>query len=65
YGFMNWFLNTGKEFLPSAPETVFAHIGNGTNMVYVDQENDIVAVVRYLENSQLDGFVKLLLAATK
>ncbi|MEQ9592221.1 MAG: serine hydrolase [Cyclobacteriaceae bacterium] len=65
YGFMNWFLNTGKEFLPSAPEVAFAHIGNGTNMVYVDQENDIVAVVRYLENSQLDEFVKRMLAAQR
>ncbi len=65
YGFMNWFLNTDKKFLPSAPENVFVHIGNGTNMVYVDQENDIVAVVRWIENSQMDEFVKRLLAAIK
>lgn len=63
YGFMNWFLNTDKKFLPSAPEKVFVHIGNGTNMIYVDQENDIVAVVRWIENDQMDGFVKRLLAA--
>ena len=65
YGFMNWFLNTGKKFLPSAPEKVFVHIGNGTNMVYVDPENDVVAVVRWIENSQMDGFIKKLLAAIK
>jgi len=63
YGFMNYFLNTGKKMLPSAPENAFAHIGNGTNMIYVDEQNDIVAVVRWIENSQLDGFVKRLLAA--
>jgi CubicO group peptidase (beta-lactamase class C family) len=63
YGFMNYFLNTGKKMLPSAPENVYAHIGNGTNMIYVDEQNDIVAVVRWIENSQLDGFVKRLLAA--
>ncbi|MGE0587129.1 MAG: serine hydrolase domain-containing protein [Cyclobacteriaceae bacterium] len=65
YGFMNWFLNTDKKFLPSAPEKVFVHIGNGTNMVYVDQENNIVAVVRWIENSKMDDFVKRLLAAIK
>jgi CubicO group peptidase (beta-lactamase class C family) len=65
YGFMNWFLNTNKKFLPSAPEKVFVHIGNGTNMVYVDPENDIVAVVRWIENSEMDEFVKRMLAAKK
>jgi len=65
YGFMNWFLNINKKFLPSAPEKVFVHIGNGTNMVYVDPENDIVAVVRWIENSQMDEFVKRMLAAKK
>lgn len=65
YGFMNWFLNTDKKFLPSAPENIFVHIGNGTNMVYVDQENDIVAVVRWIENDQMDEFVKKMLASMK
>ncbi len=63
YGFMNWFLNTDKKFLPSAPSSAFVHIGNGTNMIYVDQENDLVAVVRWIENKEMDGFVKNLLAA--
>jgi CubicO group peptidase (beta-lactamase class C family) len=63
YGFMNWFLNTDKKFLPSAPASSFVHIGNGTNMIYVDPENDLVAVVRWIENSKMDEFVKTLLAA--
>lgn len=63
YGFMNWFLNTDKKYLPSAPATAFAHIGNGTNMIYVDPEHDIVAVVRWIDNKALDGFVKKLLAS--
>ncbi|MEN9952437.1 MAG: hypothetical protein RLZZ520_705, partial [Bacteroidota bacterium] len=37
YGFMNFFLNTDKKFLPSAPASAYAHIGNGTNMIYVDE----------------------------
>jgi CubicO group peptidase (beta-lactamase class C family) len=63
YGFMNWFLNTDKKSLPSAPASAVVHIGNGTNMIYVDQENDVVAVVRWIERPAIDGFVKRLLAA--
>jgi CubicO group peptidase (beta-lactamase class C family) len=63
YGFMNWFLNTDRKYLPSAPASAFAHIGNGTNMIYVDPENDVVAVVRWIDTKALDEFVKRLLAA--
>lgn len=65
YGFMNYFLNTDGKYLPSAPKTAFTHIGNGTNMIYVDRENDIVAVVRWIDNNSLDGFISELLKAIK
>jgi len=63
YGFMNYFLNTDKKMYPSAPASAYAHIGNGTNAIYVDPENDIVAVVRWIEDKQIDGFLKILLSA--
>jgi CubicO group peptidase (beta-lactamase class C family) len=63
YGFMNWFVNTDRKYLPSAPASAFAHIGNGTNVVYVDPEHDLVAVVRWIDNAAVDGFVRRLLAA--
>ncbi|HEX6749452.1 MAG TPA: serine hydrolase [Longimicrobium sp.] len=63
YGFMNWFLNTGRKRLPSAPESAFVHLGNGTNAIYVDPEHDLVVVVRWIENDQLDGFVQRVLAS--
>lgn len=63
YGFMNWFLNTDKKYLPSAPVKAFAHIGNGTNMIYVDPDNDLVVVARWIENGALDEFVGKVLAA--
>ena len=63
YGTMNWFLNGDGKQLPSAPRTAFVHLGNGTNAIYVDPEHDLVAVVRWIENSQLDGFVKRLIDA--
>jgi CubicO group peptidase (beta-lactamase class C family) len=63
YGFMNWFLNTDRKLLPSAPASAFVHIGNGTNMIYVDPEHDLVAVARWIDNKAMDEFVRLLLAA--
>lgn len=63
YGFMNWFLNTDKKYLPSAPASAFAHIGNGTNMVYVDPEHDLVIVARWIDNSSMNEFVEKVLRA--
>ena len=63
YGFMNYFLNTDKKLLPSAPEDVFVHIGNGTNMIYVDRKNELVAVVRWIDNAAMDGFISRMLTS--
>jgi len=39
------------------------HTGNGTNMIFVDPEHDLVAVARWIDGSAMDGFVKRLLAS--
>jgi len=65
YGFMNWFLNTDRKLLPSAPASAFTHIGNGANEIYVDPEHDLVAVVRWIDASAMDGFVQRLLGAVR
>ncbi|MBW3573131.1 MAG: beta-lactamase family protein [Gemmatimonadetes bacterium] len=63
YGFMNWYLNTDRERLPSAPATAFVHLGNGTNAIYVDPQNDLVVVARWIANPALDGLVQRVIAA--
>ncbi|HWA32978.1 MAG TPA: serine hydrolase [Cyclobacteriaceae bacterium] len=63
YGFMNWFLNTDKKLIPAAPATSFYHLGNGTNAVYVDPENDLVVVVRWIESNALPEFIEKVLAS--
>jgi CubicO group peptidase (beta-lactamase class C family) len=63
YGFANWFLNTDRKQWPSAPASAFGHVGNGTNLVFVAPEQDLVIVVRWIENSAVDPFLKRLLAA--
>jgi CubicO group peptidase (beta-lactamase class C family) len=65
YGFMNWFLNTDRKYLPSAPASAFVHIGNGTNMIYVDRDHDLVAVVRWIDGKAMDGFVQRLISAVE
>ena len=65
YGFMNWFLNTGRELLPAAPESAFAHLGAGVNMVYVDREHDLVVVARWLERGTQAEFIGRVLRAIR
>jgi CubicO group peptidase (beta-lactamase class C family) len=65
YGFMNYYLNTGRKPLPSAPESSFRHVGAGSNIVYCDPENDLVIVVRWIEGKAMDGVVQRVLAALK
>ncbi|HSE41823.1 MAG TPA: serine hydrolase [Acidobacteriota bacterium] len=65
YGFMNWFLNTDKKYLPSAPLSAFAHEGHGTNMIYVDPENDLVIIMRWIENDKVDPFVQKVLSSIR
>jgi CubicO group peptidase (beta-lactamase class C family) len=63
YGFMNFFLNTGRKLLPSAPESAYFHLGAGTNVIYCDPENDLVIVARWIERDAMDGVVQRVLAA--
>ena len=63
YGFMNYFLNTNKAMYPNVPASAITHIGNGTNAIYVDRENDLVVVARWIEDKQINDFLKILLSA--
>jgi CubicO group peptidase (beta-lactamase class C family) len=65
YGFMNWFLNTNKKLYPNAPANAFVHVGNGTNIIYVDQENDLVIVARWIENNKIDEFLQKIYASLR
>jgi hypothetical protein len=63
YGYMNWFLNTGRKFLPSAPETAFTHVGNGNNLIYVDPEHELVAVIRWIDGRSQDAVIGKIIEA--
>jgi CubicO group peptidase (beta-lactamase class C family) len=63
YGYMNWFLNTGRKALPSAPASSVTFRGSGSNIIYIDWENDLVVVVRWIQGNALDRFIGQVLGA--
>ena len=66
YGFANWFLNTARKPLPAAPESAVYFEGNGANIIYIDWDNDIVAVVRWIRGGDaLNEFLAKMLASIK
>ena len=58
-----WWLNQGTPRYPSAPASSFFALGWGSNVIWVEPEHDIVAVVRWIEPTAVDGFMKRVLAA--
>jgi CubicO group peptidase (beta-lactamase class C family) len=65
YGYMNWFLNTERKPFPNAPATAVTFQGNGSNIIYIDWENDLVIVVRWIQQRQLNEFLGMVLSAMK
>ena len=66
YGFMNWFLNPGRKSLPAAPESSVTFRGNGQNIIYIDWDNDLVVVTRWIRGGPALGeFVAKVLGAIK
>lgn len=62
YGYM-WWLNTDRALFPSAPESAFFALGAGsTNVIYVDRENDLVTVTRWVDGGEhVDEFIRQVL----
>jgi CubicO group peptidase (beta-lactamase class C family) len=63
YGYMNWFLNTDHKMYPAAREDCVTFLGNGDNVVFIDYQHDVVAVVRWIDDKQKAEFVRLLEAS--
>ena len=60
YGYL-WWLNTGREQIPAAPESAFWAAGFGGHYIYVDREHDLVVVLRWTPD--LPGVVTRVLGA--
>lgn len=63
YGFMNWYLNHEGRQVPTGSRSAFVHVGAGNNLIYVDPENDLVIVTRWITSQGLNGVVERVLRA--
>mgnify|MGYP000435133961 FL=1 len=65
YGYMNWFLNANKDgtkkSIPSAPAGAVTFRGAGSNIIYIDWENNLVVVVRWIDGKHFNDFIERLL----
>ncbi len=62
YGLL-WWLNCGTARHRSAPATSVFALGAGNNMIWIDPDHDLVTVLRWIDKTAVDGFLKRLLAA--
>jgi CubicO group peptidase (beta-lactamase class C family) len=64
YGLL-WWLNTGRQQFPGAPESCYAARGAGSNVIWIDPEHDLIAVVRWIDKASVGGFVKLVVESVQ
>ncbi len=57
YGTLIW-LNRLRGVFPSASASSYFCIGAGASMVWIDPDRDLVAVVRWIDTTYIDGFCK-------
>ena len=62
YGFL-WWLNRGAGRNPLAPETCVSALGAGSNVIWIDREHDIVAVLRWIDKTKYQDFIGRLVEA--
>jgi CubicO group peptidase (beta-lactamase class C family) len=65
YGYMNWMLNTDKRRYSNAPATAVTFEGNGSNIIYIDRDNDLVVVVRWIQGRAFNQFIGMVLDASR
>ncbi|HVZ63195.1 MAG TPA: serine hydrolase [Lacunisphaera sp.] len=63
YGFCNWFLNTGRKAWSAAPASAVIFEGNGTNLIYLDWDHDLLVVVRWIDGKAINEFLGDVLGA--
>jgi CubicO group peptidase (beta-lactamase class C family) len=61
YGFL-WWLNTGCQRYPSAPAHGYSANGAGGNITWIDPASELVAAVRWIDPTKIDGFLGRLMA---
>lgn len=61
YGFL-WWLNRGGDANPNLPSSAFSALGAGGHCIWIDPEDDVVAVMRWLAPTKTQSFLEALVA---
>ena len=62
YGYL-WWLNTDLKQYSNAPESSFFAVGAGSNVIWIDGDLDLVAVVRWISQPKINDWVAKVMAA--
>jgi len=62
YGYL-WWLNTSGTEYPGTPKSSYAAIGAGTNVIWICPEDDLIAVIRWIDNDKYKEFLGKIYAA--
>ena len=62
YGYM-WWLNTERKQFPGASAASFFALGSGGNVIWIDPDHDLVAVIRWFDNARINEFMRLVSAS--
>ena len=60
-----WWLNTGRALYPNASAASYFASGAGGNITWIDPDNDIVGVMRWIGPAARDGFIARVMAALR
>ena len=61
YGYLWWLNAKGSGMFPAAPHSAVCAMGVGTQILYIDHENDMVIIARWIEKESLASFVERVL----
>jgi CubicO group peptidase (beta-lactamase class C family) len=64
YGLL-WWLNADRKAIPDAPATAFLALGFGGNYVYVDRQNELVIVLRWIPDGNGTAVISAILEALR
>lgn len=62
YGFL-WWLNIGRREWPGAPESAYAAVGAGSNIILIDPDDDLIFVARWIEQGAVSELVARVIGA--
>lgn len=63
YGYMWW--NNSQETWEGVSQEVYYAAGFGGNYIIIDEENDLVVVIRWIDNSKIDDVMRLVQKSVK